>query len=127
MRVNVERIREIKEELRAINKKDLNDIEFFENGVELDIDKKTRDEFVYCGLNNTDFITTGIYNASKKNDSKISNYAGENAYYHCNSCGIELTGEDVSSVPAGDNKANGEFAPCPECESENSIDRGEEN
>lgn len=53
----------------------------------------------------------------------MKNFAGEQAYYCCGHCGIELHGEEVCDVAAGDNKANGEFAPCPECGEENSIDR----
>jgi len=61
MRVDIERIKALKEELQTINEIDLNDIKFFENGAELQIDKKTRDEFKFCGLNNTDFITSGFF------------------------------------------------------------------
>jgi predicted RNA-binding Zn-ribbon protein involved in translation (DUF1610 family) len=53
----------------------------------------------------------------------MKNFAGDDAYYHCNSCGLELNGEEVGEVAAGSNYANGEFAPCPECGKENSIDR----
>ena len=54
------------------------------------------------------------------------NFAGENARYCCGHCGLELNGEEVGEVAAGDNKANGEFAPCPNCKAENSIDRDDE-
>jgi len=54
------------------------------------------------------------------------NFAGENAYYHCDSCGLELNGDEVGSVAAGRSYANGEFAPCPKCGYENSIDRDNE-
>lgn len=54
------------------------------------------------------------------------NYAGENAYYYCHYCGIELFSEEVGDVVAGTIYANGEFAPCPECGKENSIDRDDE-
>lgn len=57
----------------------------------------------------------------------MSNYAGENAYYHCCSCGIELNGQEVSEVSAGRFCANGEQAPCPNCNNENSIDRDDED
>ena len=53
----------------------------------------------------------------------IHNFAGDNAYYSCSACGIELFGADVGCIGAGETYANGEFAPCPECNSENSIDR----
>jgi hypothetical protein len=51
------------------------------------------------------------------------NFAGESARYCCDCCGLELNGEEVGEVAAGSNKANGEFAPCPNCNSENIIDR----
>ena len=54
------------------------------------------------------------------------NFAGEDAYYSCHSCGYELAGEEVGEVAAGRNCANGEFAPCPACGEENSIDRDDE-
>lgn len=56
--------------------------------------------------------------------NQIVNTDDNEAYYTCESCGIELNGEDVDAVHAGSNKANGEFAPCPACGSENPIDRG---
>lgn len=55
------------------------------------------------------------------------NAAGEKAYYSCNSCGIELNGEEVAHIAAGYNYANGEFCPCPECSTLNSIDRDNED
>ena len=51
------------------------------------------------------------------------NHVGDNAYYHCGSCGIELNSQEVAYVEAGRNCASGPLAPCPECGSENSIDR----
>lgn len=51
------------------------------------------------------------------------NFAGENAYYYCENCAFELNGEEVGDVAAGRYCANGEVAPCPKCENENSIDR----
>ena len=61
MRVDVERVREWKEEIRIINEKNLDDIDIYENGVKLDISKKARDEFAYYGLNNITFITSNEY------------------------------------------------------------------
>lgn len=62
-------------------------------------------------------------------DAKLSvilNECGEDASYSCSSCGIELHAQEVGQVPAGRNCANGEFAPCPECGVENSVDRDAE-
>lgn len=44
-----------------INRIKLEDIEFFENGMKLDIPKKTVKSFIFCGLNNIDFITSDFY------------------------------------------------------------------
>ncbi len=55
------------------------------------------------------------------------NFAGEDAHYYCDKCGIELNGEEVGNVGAGRFYANGEFAPCPVCGGENSIDRDDED
>jgi len=56
----------------------------------------------------------------------MKNLAGDEAYYLCHSCGIELNGEEVGDVVAGRNCANGEFAPCPVCGYESPIDRDNE-
>ena len=61
MRVDVERIKELKKELNDINIEILEDIDFYENDRIVVIDKKLLDEWGYIGLNNTDFITTGYY------------------------------------------------------------------
>lgn len=58
---------------------------------------------------------------------KRINPAGENAYYSCQDCGIELVGEEVGIVAAGPTYANGEHAHCPECGEINSIFRDDEN
>lgn len=55
------------------------------------------------------------------------NIVGHGAYYSCDSCGIELNGDEVGHVAAGYNYANGEFCPCPECSTLNSIDRDNED
>lgn len=57
----------------------------------------------------------------------MANFAGENAYYSCAFCGIEIFGEEVGCVSSGRTCANGEFAPCPECGKENHIDRDVDN
>ncbi len=60
------------------------------------------------------------------NMKKLINFAGENAYYSCTKCDVELLGEQVGYVAAGRYCANGEQAPCPECGGENPIDRDDE-
>ncbi len=52
-----------------------------------------------------------------------SNPAGKNAYYYCDHCGLELHGEDVCYVAAGNEYANGEHSPCPRCGEENAVER----
>ena len=52
-----------------------------------------------------------------------NNPAGDCAYYSCSDCGIEILGEDVGYVGAGTTYANGEFAPCPRCKTDNPVDR----
>lgn len=61
MRIGIERIFEIQAELSKINEQYLSDIEFYEGGVKINIDKKILDKFGYTGLNNVDFITSGYY------------------------------------------------------------------
>ena len=65
MKVNIERILELTEELKCINRQDLSDIEFYKNGKKLVIDPKIIEDFEFVGLNNVDFINTNYY---KKND-----------------------------------------------------------
>ena len=71
------------------------------------------------------YLTTALNRAQHQiNRMQVRNQVGENAYYHCRACGIELVGDDVSVVPAGRTTANGVWAPCPDCGTENSLDRG---
>jgi rubrerythrin len=56
-----------------------------------------------------------------------NNPAGETAYYYCHECGLELYAEQVGYVVAGTNYANGEFAQCPLCGSENVVHRDQES
>jgi len=61
MKVAVEYIRWLMEERAKINKMELQDIEFFEEGMKLEISQKIIDDFKFCGLNNIDFINSGFY------------------------------------------------------------------
>lgn len=61
MKVNVERILELKKELRLINEQHLHDIDFYKDGEKLNIDSSIIDDFSYVGLNNVDFITSNYY------------------------------------------------------------------
>jgi hypothetical protein len=43
------------------------------------------------------------------------NYAGPKATYYCDDCGLDLHGEQVCFVAAGDRYADGEWSKCPRC------------
>ncbi len=55
------------------------------------------------------------------------NPCGDNAYYNCHCCGIEMLAEEVGFISAGATYANGEFAPCPSCGEVNPIDRDDKH
>jgi len=55
-----------------------------------------------------------------------TNPAGPEARFSCSHCGLELFGDEIGYVAAGTNYANGEFAPCPKCGEEGSIERDDE-
>lgn len=61
MQVAVEYIKWIQEERTKVNRAKLEDIEFFENGMKIDIPKEVIDKFELTGLNNIDFIWSGFY------------------------------------------------------------------
>lgn len=61
MEVAVEYIRWLQAERKKVNEVELEDIVFFEDGMKLDIPKKVVSDFIFCGLNNTDFIISGAY------------------------------------------------------------------
>lgn len=53
-----------------------------------------------------------------------NNPSDESASYYCHECGLELCGDEVGFVAAGPEYANGEWARCPQCGEENSVNRG---
>jgi hypothetical protein len=61
MNVDLKEFRIMMEYRKLINSTPLDEIEWFEDGKRLDIDKKLIREFEDLGLNNTDFITTKFY------------------------------------------------------------------
>lgn len=61
LEVAIEYIRWLQEERAKINRVELEDIVFFENGMKVDIPKEVVDDFAVSGLNNTDFITSDSY------------------------------------------------------------------
>lgn len=61
MRVDLEEIYDIMKRRKRINSVPLEDIEFYENGIKLDINPEIVNDFKFIGLNNIDFITTEFY------------------------------------------------------------------
>lgn len=61
MRVDIETVIGFQKWRDQINRLDLNEIEFFENDIELNISKAKDHFFRFTGLNNLDFITSGAY------------------------------------------------------------------
>lgn len=68
MKVDIERVRELKRELAEINIQQLEDIEWYEDGNPLVISKIMVDDWKYVGLNNTEFITTKYYLREEEKD-----------------------------------------------------------
>jgi hypothetical protein len=67
MKVAVEYIKWLTEERQKINKTPLEEIEFYENGMKVDVSEKMIKDFKFVGLNNIDFITSDFY--KENNDS----------------------------------------------------------
>jgi hypothetical protein len=65
VKVDVEYVRFLKEELAAINKLDLSEIQFYEDDREIDISDEVLKEWQFTGLNNADFIVDDIYKLKK--------------------------------------------------------------
>ena len=70
MIVNIEDILKMREQLNKINNADLRDIDFFFEDTLLTIPQERIDEWVFIGLNNVDFITTGFYKDGEYEDTK---------------------------------------------------------
>ena len=54
--INIEEVRALQERRREINKIDLNDIDFYENGVMVTPTKEALEEWRFTGLSNIDFV-----------------------------------------------------------------------
>ena len=65
MKIAIEYIEWLASERQKINKTPLDEIEFFKNGMKVDISKKMIEDFEFTGLNNIDFITSGFYKENK--------------------------------------------------------------
>lgn len=60
-RVDVEEVFRLQDERRKINALKLEEIDFYEDGKKVSIDKKILDDFRFCGLSNVDFVDSGFY------------------------------------------------------------------
>jgi len=70
VKVNIEKLLKLKQELAEINAGDLASIEFYENGVLVDIPAEVISEWEFIGMNNVDFITTGFYEDENHTEPK---------------------------------------------------------
>ncbi len=69
MRVDIEDVRKHMEFRKKINNNvKLKDIEFYENGKKLDISEELKDDFIFTGLSNIDFITMECYKEKPQKD-----------------------------------------------------------
>lgn len=60
MKVTIEELWEMQERRNEINSTDIKDIEFYINGVKVDVPLESLEEWRFTGLSNTDFIYFGI-------------------------------------------------------------------
>lgn len=56
MKVTIEEILEMQKRRSEINSFDIKDIEWYENGVKVEVPNEYLDEWRFTGLSNTDFI-----------------------------------------------------------------------
>ena len=61
MKIAVEYIRWLQNERLKINKVPLDEIEFYENGMKIVIDKTKIEDFKFIGLANIDFVLSDFY------------------------------------------------------------------
>lgn len=61
IRVDVDYLKYLFDNINEINKVPFNEIDWIENGEIVEIDPKLKDTWKYIGLNNTDFIRYGYY------------------------------------------------------------------
>ena len=66
----IEYIRWLQHERDKINHPKLENIQFFEKGLLLNIPRETIAEFSYTGLNNMDFVLTNAYKDIRKGEQK---------------------------------------------------------
>jgi len=61
MKIDVEEVRQLQKRIDQINRAKITDINFYENGVKLEIPENVYHEWSYIGLNNMDFINLNFY------------------------------------------------------------------
>jgi len=71
-RVDIEDILEHYEFRKRINSIPISEIEFYEDLKKVEIDPKLIEQWVYTGLNNLDFITTGFYKSNGFQEVKLT-------------------------------------------------------
>ena len=59
--IAIEYIKALQEQRAYINRLDLAQIDFYEDGKKLDIPQKAVDDFPLTGLSNVDFVLAGYY------------------------------------------------------------------
>jgi len=69
MKVAIEYIEWLVEERAKINRAELDKIEFYKDGMRINIDRDIIKDFTFTGLNNIDFITSGFYEKGSINCS----------------------------------------------------------
>jgi hypothetical protein len=63
--VNIEDVWNMMKRRQRINHPPLEEIEWYQNGKKVEINKDVMEHFAFTGLNNIDFITTGYYKKKK--------------------------------------------------------------
>jgi hypothetical protein len=61
VKIDINEVKKARNFLRSVNKHELEDIEWVENGKPIKVTAKANAEFQYLGLNNSDFIDGGYY------------------------------------------------------------------
>ena len=67
MRIDIEDILKMQKQRKEWNSQDFRTLEFYENGEKIKVDESIIEDFIYCGLNNIDFILYGYYLKENQN------------------------------------------------------------
>lgn len=68
IKVNIEDVDRIQAERRAINTPFMDDIDWYSQGVKINISPVVIERFKFTGLSNIDFITSGYYLEDTENE-----------------------------------------------------------